>query len=263
MQAIDATLKSMIETSVDLEQLCHVVYCAAITANKIQQITPKTVRPSNKQNNKPPWEKRLEDKIKELRKEIGTLTAYLREQTPSKRLEKKTRAYSKKAKLKKTASNYRTSLKSHSEKLKQKVAAMGNRLRRYHKRTLRHRQNNMFSKNQREFYRSLGEPAEGAEPPSSDSMQGYWSQVWSQSSKHNDSAPWIRAEKENLRTLPEMQTVCVTEENVRETVRRMKNWSSPGIDGIHNYWWRSLPSTHGTLSRLIQRALENPSIIPP
>lgn len=59
-----------------------------------------------------------------------------------------------------------------------------------------------------------------------------------------------------------MTAIVVTEEDVRTTIKRTKNWSTPGIDSIHNYWWKSFTNTHKTLARLIREAIEDPRTIP-
>ncbi|XP_044745138.1 uncharacterized protein LOC123307002 [Coccinella septempunctata] len=263
VQLLDAALKDTIQASTSLEELCHVVYSAAITANTIQQTASKIGQRGNNLQGKPPWEKRLEGKIERIRKEIGILHAFLSSQRPSKKLEKKVREYSGRAGLKRKETDYRMKLKTHLEMLKQKIAALGNRIRRYHKRTLRFRQNNLFSNNQKEFYRGLEmEKAGRTDPPTSGEMAEYWSKVWSRSTSHNENAAWIKAEEEQQSDLQEMDAVHITEENICVTVKRMKNWTAPGVDGIHNYWWKALKSTHRVLSRLIQGALEQPQSVP-
>lgn len=155
-------------------------------------------------------------------------------------------------------------LRTHAETLKQKIAALGNRLRRYHKRTQRYRQNNLFTSNQREFFRDLqkDQASENTTPPKAEEMRKYWSDVWSQEKTHNTEAPWIRTEAEECRSMEGMAAISIAEEDVRATVSRMKNWASPGVDSIHNYWWKSLPSTHNMLARFIRGALEKPDSVP-
>ncbi|XP_044766184.1 uncharacterized protein LOC123322306 [Coccinella septempunctata] len=263
IQLLDAALKDTIQASANLEELSHIVYSAAITANTIQQTTSKIRQRGHGQQGKPPWESRLEEKIKKLRKEIGSLQAFLNTQRPSRKLEKKVQEYAKKAGLKRKEIDYRVKLRTRLEMLKQKIAALGNRIRRYHKRTLRYRQNNLFSNNQREFYRGLvKEKAEKTDSPTPEEMAEYWSKVWSQSTSHNENAVWIKTEEEEQRDPREMDAVNITEEHIRITVKRMKNWTAPGVDGIHNYWWKALKSTHLVLARLIKGALEQPHIIP-
>ena len=43
---------------------------------------------------------------------------------------------------------------------------------------------------------------------------------------------------------------CIGDDNQRgklyETIKKRKNWSGPGIDGIQNFWWKKLkePGNH-------------------
>ncbi|XP_044760812.1 uncharacterized protein LOC123318260 [Coccinella septempunctata] len=150
------------------------------------------------------------------------------------------------------------------ETMKQKIAALGSRMRRYHKRTQRHRENNLFTNNQKEFFRSLDEQQKHPEdiPPKPTEMQEYWSNIWSRSEVHNKDAPWIKTLIEEQTDLEEMAPITITTEDVNNTIRRMKNWTTPGVDNIHNYWWKSLKSTHKVLARLFQESLQSPESIP-
>lgn len=140
-------------------------------------------------------------------------------------MEKKVLAYARKLKLKPSNPQYHIRLRTHKETLKQKIAALGNRLRRYHKRTERYRQNNLFASNQREFFRGLQRGAENkdATPPKPEETREYWSDIWSHEKKHNERAPWIKREIEECRDMEEIATITITEEDVRATISRMKN----------------------------------------
>ena len=39
--------------------------------------------------------------------------------------------------------------------------------------------------------------------------------------------------KDKIRLLEEVQ---ITEKELGETIKKRKNWSAPGIDGISNFW---------------------------
>ena len=45
-------------------------------------------------------------------------------------------------------------------------------------------------------------------------------------------------------------------------VKRRKNWSAPGIDGIQNYWWKKLKGTWKSLLNCFSRWVEQPDEIP-
>ena len=41
-----------------------------------------------------------------------------------------------------------------------------------------------------------------------------------------------------------------TKDNVAIEIRKRKNWTAPGIDGIQNYWWKKLQAIQSALTRL-------------
>ena len=35
-----------------------------------------------------------------------------------------------------------------------------------------------------------------------------------------------------------VQEFTITEKKLHQTVKKRKNWSTPGIDGVQNFWWK-------------------------
>ncbi|XP_044760153.1 uncharacterized protein LOC123317614 [Coccinella septempunctata] len=262
IQVVDNAMQSEFNSAADFEELCHKVYCAATVTNIIQQT--KTPAQDTPHRRKPPWDERIEKKITNLRREIGIIHTYLKNPKPSKKLERKAQAYARRIKTNRKETPNCERLRLHSENLKQKIAALGSRLRRYHKRTQRYRENNLFSNNQRQFFRSLDEEVSNSKTklPSPADMQKYWSSIWSQKGKHITNATWIEQERKEHNGIQEMPEIVVSEKDVEETVRRMKNWAAPGIDGIQNYWWKAFKHTHKSLASLITEAIKHPHTIP-
>ncbi|XP_044762004.1 uncharacterized protein LOC123319205 [Coccinella septempunctata] len=264
VQAVNNALGPEFKNARNLEELCHTVYCAATVTSIILKIEVKKTTQVKRHQQRPPWEERIQKKIINLRKEIGVLHAYLNNTSPSTRVENKIKEYTRKLKLKKKEPQYKERIKTYTEGLKQRIAALGNRLRRYNKRTQRYRDNNLFANNQRQFFRKLDEDknVQTTKTPSPTDMHKYWSKIWSNKGTHNTEATWIEQEKKKHANLQEMSTMNIEEEDVKNTIKRMKNWTTPGIDGIHNFWWKSFSHTHQTLAQLIQEAIENPNKIP-
>ncbi|XP_044750701.1 uncharacterized protein LOC123311019 [Coccinella septempunctata] len=177
MRTINAAVREPINRSTGFEELCHRVYCAAIVANLILQTKPKQENQGKQTQKKPPWEERLEKRIATIRREIGIIHLTLNNGKISRKTNKKLRTFTQKINLKETDKQYKIKLQSHVEKLKQKIAALGNRLRRYHKRTQRFQQNNLFTNNQRMFFRTINtqKDMKATQPPSPDTMKQYWS----------------------------------------------------------------------------------------
>ena len=51
------------------------------------------------------------------------------------------------------------------------------------------------------------------------------------------------------RMVVEVKEFDVTEEKLIEVIKKRKNWSSPGIDGIQNYWWKRFKTAQQALCR--------------
>ena len=50
--------------------------------------------------------------------------------------------------------------------------------------------------------------------------------------------------KEELREkIRDVQDIEISEENIGKVIKRRKNWTSPGIDGIQNFWWKKFSGT--------------------
>ena len=64
------------------------------------------------------------------------------------------------------------------------------------------------------------------------------------------------------RMVVEVKEFDVTEEKLIEVIKKRKNWSSPGIDGIQNYWWKRFKTAQQALCRALRKLKEDHSLIP-
>lgn len=261
VESVDRVLAGHIGCSQpSLHELVDFVYVGAVTVCESlgRKITyGKAIRIPQR----PPWTRRLEEKIKKLRKKIGIFHSYLNTTNPSKRLRKS---------IKKAAAEYRIKTKDKHfveqitvlmDKLKQKIKALGNRLRRYNERVSRYQNNQLFYKNQRQFYRNLEVgPNAQSESPKPDEMHGYWNNIWADDEPHSDGFV-----TESIRSnTPEysMQPIRVSEQDLSYVLKKLSNWSAPGVDKIHNYWWKHFSSLKPALRSALQEALDDPAKIP-
>ena len=69
--------------------------------------------------------------------------------------------------------------------------------------------------------------------------------------------------KEELREkIRDVQDIEISEENIGKVIKRRKNWTSPGIDGIQNFWWKKFSGTWKALERTMKSWNEDPEGIP-
>ena len=50
--------------------------------------------------------------------------------------------------------------------------------------------------------------------------------------------------KEELRKkIRDVQDIEISEETIGKVIKRRKNWTSPGIEEIQNFWWKNFSGT--------------------
>jgi len=261
VHGVDKILARQLAQSQTIEETCHLTYCAAatvciVTGLNIKDITDTQSSPSPKT---PPWKTRLERKITDIRKEIGIINTYLT-RIPSKHTRK---AVKKIVQLHHLEDQSIARLTVLMDNLKQKIAVLGCRLRRYNEAHKRKQQNKEFSLNAKMFFRDLGkrEERKAGVIPDEDKMREFWSKIWSEEKQHEE-AYWVADEEKRVEGVPQMEPVNISVDNIKEIVQSLGNWKAPGIDRIQAYWWKHLTSTHETLATQFTEALQNPTLIP-
>lgn len=246
-----------------LNEMCHLIYCIAQAFNEVfMKVTNLQQTSKDVNSGCPPWQRRLQTRIDLIRKEIGILHVYLHEVNPSSKVKKAAFMYQKRAGIK-SFPDGKQQLLVHLESIKQKLKALGNRLRRYRKRCKRYQENKMFKNTQKLFYRNLEEEKSRGVTnlPDKEDMKTYWSGIWSPQSCHTEAA-WIDTEEEACSHSNEMAQTNVSLSDISKATRKLKNWSAPGVDSIHNFWWKSLTKCHERLASLFDEAIHEPTKIP-
>ena len=131
------------------------------------------------------WKRRLQNKIKELRKDLSQLEASKDKDISNFRhWERLERKYSIRVKR----------LNVVIEELKQRITAIAAKVRRYQGRVDSYRQNRLFKNNQRQFYRELDQEEERCDDdqPVAEESKQFWANIWSQSADHKKNAKWLK-----------------------------------------------------------------------
>ena len=256
-------LVDYIKTHHTFPEIHTAIYCAAVAAVRTNggRTRPQYAN-SIKPESIPPWKKRLHQRIEKLRKDIGRLTQYAKGNN-SKRLTTHVHKimhnhsqHSKYEKDNKTPNEY-------IDTLKQKLAALSKRLKRYNVTTKRKQQNSLFVNNEKQFYTNLCKKntTENNGVPSRESIKDYWSSVWSNEVYHDDKAEFIK-ESENNQNIPEMTYENITENEFTEVIKTLHNWKTPGVDQIHNYFYKQFTCIHSYLVEHLQHFIRNPDSMP-
>ena len=133
----------------------------------------------------PMWKRRLQNKIKELRKDLSQLEASKDKGiSNSRHWERLERKYSIRVKR----------LNVVVEELKQRITAIAAKVRRHQGRVDSYRQNRLFENNQRQFYREVDEEEERCDDdqPVAEESKQFWGNIWSQSADHKKDAKWLQ-----------------------------------------------------------------------
>ena len=133
----------------------------------------------------PMWKRRLQNKIKELRKDLSQVEASKDKGVSNLRhWERLERKYSIRV----------NRLNVVVEELKQRITAIAAKVRRYQGQVDSYRQNRLFENNQRQFYRELDQEEERCDDdqPVTEESKQFWGNIWSQSADHTENAKWLQ-----------------------------------------------------------------------
>ena len=265
IKLMNRTVLSRYEENVcTFEDIHTAVYCGAVAVIRFMGMKVTTSGSFEKKKNQlPKWEQRLTKRIQELRRGIGRLEQYKAGNRSSKLLKHCQTIFSTyNVHTKHEKTNERVT--EYLDTLKQKLSALAKRLRRYKACTDRKTQNKLFENNEKIFYRQLNnqEHTEGNGVPTKDEITEFWSGIWSQPLEHNIDAPWIEEEKERQTITPEMLFEDISIEELRTVIRSSQNWTAPGVDNIHNFWYKKFSSIHQQLATKLTEFIRGEKEVP-
>ena len=125
------------------------------------------------------------------------------------------------------------------------------------------RNNKMFREDEGRFYRKINN-AKGRRGtvPDIDKFVEFWAGIW----EDETSTPhrrWMRTVAEKIRAkVINVEELTITEEKLYKTIRKRNNWSTHGIDGIQNFWWKKLRGTWKAMVKSFNKWIEQPEIKP-
>ncbi|XP_060525287.1 uncharacterized protein LOC132701423 [Cylas formicarius] len=202
--------------------------------------------------------RRLEDKIATLRREIGIFTETLEPRKPSKRVKKHADNVQKKYG---DSGNHTVDT---VDLLKQKLRVYVNRLRRYKQSWHRRVDNNLFNRSPGAFYRNLAPSTtdDKGQYPEPESIREFWRGIWQVLFNHKVSAEWIKCEQKKTERIKLMLPQVIVVEDLNEVLAKAKNWKAPGPDGIQNFWYKKFTAVRSKLADILSLILDNPQSAP-
>ena len=197
----------------------------------------------------PMWKRRLQNKIKELRKDLSQLEASKdKGVSNSRHWERLERKYSIRVKR----------LNVVVEELKQRITAISAKVRRYQGRVDSYRQNRLFENSQRQFYRELDQEEERCDDdqPVPEKSKQFWENTWSQSADHKKDAKWLQDLRSEV-NVKKQEKIDITTGSLKKILGRMPNRKSPGLDLVQGFWLKSFSSLHERVRLQLKECLDS------
>ena len=117
---------------------------------------------------------------------------------------------------------------------------------------------NFFAEIQKALYEELGgKRRETSDPPQTDDVRKFWSEIWDKPIQYKEYAEWLVKE---LKVLKIQNNVVITKECVINQVCKMPNQKSPGLDYIQGFWLKRLSSLHQLIADFLNNELQSASI---
>ena len=120
-----------------------------------------------------------------------------------------------------------------------------------------------FEKDQKAFFKTLeGKTVYEGGPPRMEKFVEFWAGKWEKDEK-TPEMPWMEKAKIDLREkVQNVNEFTITKNKVVAEIRKRKNWTAPGIDGIQNYWWKRFQTAQKALTRAFERMKNDYDMIP-
>ena len=208
----------------------------------------------------PKWKRRLESRVALLRKEADVLRAHL----DSRIVRKKATDFAGKVMKKYGLDGERRQVESMLFRIKNQISAIAAKIRRYQVQLKAKQQNELFNKDKKRFFRSIFEESSSiSEPPKSEDIRKFWQEkIWGDADKYDGSAEWLEEVKKKYRGVREQEWSAVTEQDVAAQLSKTMNWKAAGIDGLSNFWLKSMPCAFGYIAKTVNGYIQHPEDMP-
>ena len=214
-----------------------------------EMVGHKTMNP--KENRTPHWRRRILEKQKALRKDLGQLNRMKRNEL---------QIGGTKSKLERKCHIEEKGIVVAHEEVQQRLVAIGAKLERYDNRREQYRLNHLFESNQKKLFHELDGVVRETVVPDSEESTRFWSDIWDKPVKHKKNPEWLRNVEEELTGLGVQDNIHIEVMKLKKKVRKMPNWKSPGPDGVHGYWIKNLNNLHGNIALQLDRCLQENNV---
>ena len=224
----------------------NLAYAGARLVVDLMEIKISQRKTPSKEPNTPPWKKRLETQLTDLRADLSKIIDMSANRLQNNKI---------KEKLNKKYKIHEKGLNHVIEDIKQRVKAKANKIQRYTNRNRGYQQNKLFQTNQKRLYNQLRGENSQQEAPEAEPSKRLWEGIWSNPVSHNKQAKWLQKikaeENERVRQIfPE-----ITTSTIKNQLKRIPNWKAPGPDEVHGYWLKNFSALHQRIALQLQQCI--------
>ena len=174
------------------------------------------------------WKRRLQNKIKALRKDLSQLeTSKDKDISNFRYWERLERKYSIRVKR----------LNAVIEELKQRTTAIAAKVRRYQ------------GRDQEE------ERCDDDQPVAEESKH-CWGNIWSQSANHKKDTKWLQDLRSDV-DVKKQEKIDITTGCLKKILGRIPNWKSSGLDLVQRFWLKNFSSLHERVRLQVKECLDS------
>ena len=120
----------------------------------------------------------------------------------------------------------------------------------------------LFETNESKFYREINQKETLGQAPTVEEFVNFWAGIW-EGSREVEIKPWmVDIERKIAEKVKGVKQFNVTKSKLAKTIKKRKNWSAPGIDGIQNFWWKQLNCCWDKSVTVFENFKLNPDQIP-
>ena len=98
--------------------------------------------------------------------------------------------------------------------------------------------------------------------PKMETFEEYLAGIWKDNNKTPQRKLMNTVAKKIGQNVTNVQEFTITEKKLHQTVKKRKNWFTPGIDGVQNFWWKKFTGIWSAILRCFNQWLEQPDEIP-
>ena len=95
------------------------------------------------------------------------------------------------------------------------------------------------------------------EVPDAETARNFWSDIWSKEVQHDKEANWLHEFRNEIENMSMQESIDITDQKVKNMLKRMPNWKAPGPDGVQGFWLKNFTSMHKYISLYLIDCLEN------